>query len=817
MVRMAKCCKPIPGDDIVGYISLGKGITIHRRDCKNARALMKNPERFTKVGWQGLGGMAFRVEIKVEALDRNHLLEDLARTLSDSGVNIIGGSMQTLPDGVVRDRFTLEVGDVRQLDNILANIRSIHTVYDAYRVVGRLRRAPRAAAPARRGRPCSAPSDTLCAAERRPLEVPCLNPSKSSPLPARPAAGQLLHRRPGRDGPGHRPRRRGRRRHRGVHRVRVRAGGRARHARPLRPLRRRRRRCRRHFDIPVYVGAADAGQMADGGLGAMAGFDIEPVETAHTIDGRADARPAHRGARHPHARPLARLVHVRHRRGAAVRRRPALPGQRRAHRPARRRHGPAAQLRRRRWCGASRRTPPCTAATARTRRSAASWRSTRSSRRCATTRSTAGERAARPQGHLRPAAGRGRAARRRRRHGGARLRRLRLPPHRHARVRGDRAVRARRRRGHRHRAQGDVHVRRQGRPLADAAPRGHGAHLPRLRRARHAQAAAAGEALVLLPDVPLRAAAGRPLPRALPDRRRGHRLGRPGGRRRGHRSCWRAIFAELGVEGVTPQHEQHGRRRLPARPTSRSCASTCAAARASSAATACERIDLNPLRTFDCKVESCRAVLDEAPRISRPPVPGVPRALRRRARAGPGAPGSSRNLDFRLVRGLDYYTRTTFEFNSDRLGAQSGVGGGGRYDGLVEQIGGPPTPGVGWGSGLERIALAMREPPRSPRADRRLRGQPSATSVRAGGLRPRPELRARRHGRRAGPRRAQPQGPAQAGRPQRRPLRGAARPRRARRRRRARSRTMAGGGEEDVRRRRPRRRCVARAVSESEA
>ncbi len=62
------------------------------------------------------------------------------------------------------------------------------------------------------------------------------------------------------------------------------------------------------------------------------------------------------------------------------------------------------------------------------------------------------------------------------------------------------------------------------------------------------------------------------------------------------------------------------------------------------------------------------------------------------------------------MRGLDYYTRTTFEFNSDRLGAQSGVGGGGRYDGLVEQVGGQPTPGVGWGSGLERIALAMREP-----------------------------------------------------------------------------------------------------------
>ncbi len=135
VVRMAKCCKPIPGDEIVGYISLGKGITIHRTDCKNARALMRNSERFTKVSWEGLGGMAFRVEVQVEALDRNHLLEDLARTLSDSGANIIHGSVQTLPDGVVRDRFTLEVGDVRQLENILANIRAINTVYDAYRVV----------------------------------------------------------------------------------------------------------------------------------------------------------------------------------------------------------------------------------------------------------------------------------------------------------------------------------------------------------------------------------------------------------------------------------------------------------------------------------------------------------------------------------------------------------------------------------------------------------------------------------------------------------------------------------------------------------
>ena len=135
VVRLAKCCKPIPGDEIVGYISLGKGVTIHRAECKNAKALAKNPGRFTAVSWEGLGGVAFRVEVQIEAIDRSHLLEDLSRTLSDCGVNIVGAACQTLPDGVVRDRFTLEVGDVRQLDNILANIKAINTVYDAYRVV----------------------------------------------------------------------------------------------------------------------------------------------------------------------------------------------------------------------------------------------------------------------------------------------------------------------------------------------------------------------------------------------------------------------------------------------------------------------------------------------------------------------------------------------------------------------------------------------------------------------------------------------------------------------------------------------------------
>ena len=129
-----------------------------------------------------------------------------------------------------------------------------------------------------------------------------------------------------------------------------------------------------------------------------------------------------------------------------------------------------------------------------------------------------------------------------------------------------------------------------------------------------------------------------------------------------------------------------------------------------------ERLDLNPLRTFDCKVDTCRAVLDQAPRLADHLCPecrghfDTVLALLRRA-------GLEPELDYRLVRGLDYYTRTTFEFQSDALGAaQNAVGGGGRYDGLVEQLGGLPTPGVGFGSGLERITIAMGERPSPERA-----------------------------------------------------------------------------------------------------
>ena len=119
-----------------------------------------------------------------------------------------------------------------------------------------------------------------------------------------------------------------------------------------------------------------------------------------------------------------------------------------------------------------------------------------------------------------------------------------------------------------------------------------------------------------------------------------------------------------------------------------------------------ERTRLNPLRTFDCKVEGCRHLLEQAPRLTDslcPACAGHHAVMRRQL----VVQGIEFHEDHRLVRGMDYYTRTTFEFQSAVLGAQSGVGGGGRYDDLVETIGGPSTPGVGFGTGVERILLAL--------------------------------------------------------------------------------------------------------------
>ena len=125
------------------------------------------------------------------------------------------------------------------------------------------------------------------------------------------------------------------------------------------------------------------------------------------------------------------------------------------------------------------------------------------------------------------------------------------------------------------------------------------------------------------------------------------------------------------------------------------------------------RIELNPLRAFHSSHPGTRAVMEDAPRLL-DALDGEDAEHFAEVRAMLDAAGVPYEVDTTLVRGLDYYTRTVFEFTSDALGAQSGVGGGGRYDGLIEQIGGNPTPGMGWAAGIERILLAGTPPAVAP-------------------------------------------------------------------------------------------------------
>jgi guanosine-3',5'-bis(diphosphate) 3'-pyrophosphohydrolase len=133
MLRLAKCCRPVPGDPIVGYISLGRGITIHRKDCPNAKLLQRNPERFTDVGWEGDQATSFVVEIHIDAWDRHRLLEDLSRAFSESGANILEARCLSSPP-MVKNRFVVELADTQGLKGAISRLRNTDSVFDAYRV-----------------------------------------------------------------------------------------------------------------------------------------------------------------------------------------------------------------------------------------------------------------------------------------------------------------------------------------------------------------------------------------------------------------------------------------------------------------------------------------------------------------------------------------------------------------------------------------------------------------------------------------------------------------------------------------------------------
>ena len=135
-VKLARCCTPVPGDPIMGFITRGNGVSVHRTDCTNAESLLRQPDRMLEVEWAPSSGSVFLVQLQVEALDRNRLLSDVTRVLSDQHVNILSASVQTSRDRVAISKFTFEMGDPGHLDHVIKAVRKIDGVFDVYRITG---------------------------------------------------------------------------------------------------------------------------------------------------------------------------------------------------------------------------------------------------------------------------------------------------------------------------------------------------------------------------------------------------------------------------------------------------------------------------------------------------------------------------------------------------------------------------------------------------------------------------------------------------------------------------------------------------------
>jgi GTP pyrophosphokinase len=135
-VKLARCCTPVPGDPIMGFVTRGRGVSVHRSDCTNAQSLMSQPDRLIEVEWAPSAASVFLVQLQVEALDRNALLSDVTRVLSDQHVNILSATVHTSRDRVALSRFTFEMGDPGHLDHVIQAVRKIDGVFDVYRITG---------------------------------------------------------------------------------------------------------------------------------------------------------------------------------------------------------------------------------------------------------------------------------------------------------------------------------------------------------------------------------------------------------------------------------------------------------------------------------------------------------------------------------------------------------------------------------------------------------------------------------------------------------------------------------------------------------
>ncbi len=134
LVKLAKCCTPVPGDEIIGFVTRGAGVSVHRTDCNNVGPLRQQEDRIIEVEWAPSSTSVFLVQIQVEALDRGGLLSDITRVLTEHHVNILSASVSTSTDRLAVSRYVFEMGDTTHLDRLLSAVRRIDAVYDVYRV-----------------------------------------------------------------------------------------------------------------------------------------------------------------------------------------------------------------------------------------------------------------------------------------------------------------------------------------------------------------------------------------------------------------------------------------------------------------------------------------------------------------------------------------------------------------------------------------------------------------------------------------------------------------------------------------------------------
>jgi len=136
MIRLSRCCSPVPPDEIIGFVTRGRGVSVHRADCINANALSEGqPDRLIEVEWDADHEGQFATTIEIRALDRQSLLRDVTGVLADHGLDILGAETSTGDDRIATMRFEFELADVSQLDSVLSSMLSIESVYDAYRLV----------------------------------------------------------------------------------------------------------------------------------------------------------------------------------------------------------------------------------------------------------------------------------------------------------------------------------------------------------------------------------------------------------------------------------------------------------------------------------------------------------------------------------------------------------------------------------------------------------------------------------------------------------------------------------------------------------